>query len=581
MTQYHGTTATTRRRLANRWRAWLLSLDGSPARITELPGPRSIGSLVIGQHMLDGQFRFAGRHVTARGASVWDIRAPDDAFFVDMHSCVWLDHMAALATKQAADVARSWVLQWVRLFGRGHGLAWSAELVGQRQIRFLHHYDDLARDMAEAEIVRIASLLRRQGKFLARRWKLTPEGTPRLDAIAAAILSARCVEGVSVDLHALSRGVQREVTRLLDAHGGLASRNPEELLRLLSLMIWIRDDLEVLGQTIPQTLSDNIALVAPMLRGIRHSDGGLARMQGGGAGVNSGLDQALAASGTRDIRRDGGMGYARMASGRTSVLIDAAVPARGDESYEAHASSLAFEVTSGRRPLIVSCGAGGPFGPDWQKAGRATPSHSVMGLDGYSSSRLGRTRDILGQPREQMDQRPSEIEHHLERHLDYLRFEASHDGYLRSHGLLQGRALELTIDGSAVAGEEVLLSEGRRARAKFDKLVDGAKQGVPFTIRFHLHPDVLAEYDLELNAYRMTLQNGEVWIFRHDGACEMALESSVYLASEALKPTATKQVVLTSRALAYATRIRWSLSKTPESLKGIRDVAQQQAELTD
>ena len=139
----------------------------------------------------------------------------------------------------------------------------------------------------------------------------------------------------------------------------------------------------------------------------------------------------------------------------------------------------------------------------------------------------------------------------------------------------------MTIDGSALAGEEVLLSEDRRARARFDKLVDSARKGVPFTVRFHLHPDVMAEYDLELNAYRLTLKNGEIWLFRHDGNCEMALESSVYLDQEAIKPTATKQVVLTGRAMDYATRIRWSLAKTPESLRGIRDLAELDAELTN
>ena len=180
-----------------------------------------------------------------------------------------------------------------------------------------------------------------------------------------------------------------------------------------------------------------------------------------------------------------------------------------------------------------------------------------------------------------MESRPSRVELHQERHLEYLRLEASHDGYLRTHGLMQGRALELTIDGSAVAGEEVLLSEDRRSRARFDRIVDSTRKGVPYTVRFHLHPDVVAEYDLEMNAYRLTLKNGEVWLFRHDGNCQMSLESSVYLNQEAIKPTATKQVVLTGRAMDYATRIRWSLAKTPESLKGIRDLVELDAELTD
>lgn len=581
MTQFPGTTASLKRRLANRWRAWLLSLDKTPAVIGNLPGPRSIGSMKIGVDMVQGNVKFAGRLVMAPGASVWEIKAPDDAFRVDMHGFLWLDHLAAVASKASVSKMQQWVGQWINTYGKGHGLAWSAELVGQRQFRFLHHYDDLTRDLSARDKVRFDQTILRQAKYLTRRWWKTPEGMPRLEAVAAVFLSVRVIEGFALPQNGLRRAIIRECERISDSGGGIISRNPEQLLSLLTLLIWMRDDFTAMGHSVPEIVGKKIGEITPILRSLRHYDGSLARFQGGGSGIMSGLDQALADSGVRDIDHQGSMGYTRLTSGRSSLIVDTEKPAKGEASYDAHASTLAMELTSGRRPVIVSCGSGAPFGPDWRKAGRATPSHSVLGLDGSSSSRLGRGRDILGQKREQMEARPTAIELHHERHLEYLRIEASHDGYLRSHGLMQGRALELTIDGSALAGEEVLLSEDRRAKARFDKLVDNSRKGVPFSVRFHLHHDVAAEYDLELNAYRLTLKNGEVWLFRHDGTCQMSLESSVYLDQEAIKPTATKQVVLTGHAMDYATRIRWSLAKTPESLRGIRDLAELDAELTD
>jgi len=562
-------------------RAWVLSLSRQVFELHDMPGPRSIGSVAMGLGMLQGDFKFGGRVVVAPGASIWDIRAPDDAFRVDMHSFVWLDNLAAVASAKSASVARLWVNQWIAKRGRGSGLAWSSDIVGMRQIRFVHHYDDLTRDMSAVDHKRFDAVLTRQARFLAKRWKKSPAGVPRIEALAALFLSARVMSDLNPPLAEMINSLRRQVARSVTADGEVESRNPQELLYLLTLLIWIRDDLTVMDRDTPAFLNETIAKIVPVLRSVRHFDGGLARMQGGGAGFDRGLDRALAASNVRGLKSDGAMGFARVTSGRTSVIVDAAKPAKADASFEAHASTLAIEVTSGRRPLIVSCGSGAPFGEDWRKAGRATPSHSVMGLDGSSSSRLGRTRDILGQKHEQMETRPSNIELHRERHLEYIRLEASHDGYLRSHGVLQGRALELTIDGSAVAGEDVLLSEDRRARAKFDKLIESARKGLAFTLRFHLHPDVEAAFDLELNAYRLTLKSGEVWVFRHDGSCKMALESSVYLSREAIRPTATKQIVLTGVAMSYATRIRWSLAKTPESLKGIRDLAEIEAVLSD
>ena len=98
-------------------------------------------------------------------------------------------------------------------------------------------------------------------------------------------------------------------------------------------------------------------------------------------------------------------------------------------------------------------------------------------------------------------------------------------------------------------------------------------QGVPFHIRFHLHPDVHAELDMGGTAVSMALRSGEVWVFRHDGAADLTLSPSVYLERGRLSPRATKQIVLTGVAMDYATRTGWTLAKAQDTPAHIRDVA--------
>ena len=74
------------------------------------------------------------------------------------------------------------------------------------------------------------------------------------------------------------------------------------------------------------------------------------------------------------------------------------------------------------------------------------------------------------------------------------------------------------------------------------------------------------------------MRSGEIWIFRHDGRAEMRLDASVYLEKNRLKPRATKQIVLSGRAMEYATRIRWSLSKAQETPVSIRDLGRDDAD---
>ena len=52
---------------------------------------------------------------------------------------------------------------------------------------------------------------------------------------------------------------------------------------------------------------------------------------------------------------------------------------------------------------------------------------------------------------------------------------------------------------------------------------DHKLEGVPYQIRFHLHPEIEAHLDMGGTAVSLALKSGEVWVFRHDGRQEMTL----------------------------------------------------------
>ena len=274
------------------------------------------------------------------------------------------------------------------------------------------------------------------------------------------------------------------------------------------------------------------------------------------------------------------MGFARLSTGRTSVIVDAAVPPLGSAARSGHASTLAFELTSGRRPLVVNCGSGASFGAEWRRAGRATPSHSTVILDGYSSARLGDA--VRASSLETLIDAPKHVPIEVSQAPDGLRFQGGHDGFRDIHGLTHARTLELTFDGRGLAGEDMLLAMEDAQKRQFDRSMDDLRLGgVPFDVRFHLHPEVDATLDLGGAAVSMELKSGEIWVFRHDGKFNLALEPSVYLETGRLKPRASQQVVLSGRAVEYDTRIRWSLSKTQETAIGVRDLNRDEPDLAD
>jgi uncharacterized heparinase superfamily protein len=387
------------------------------------------------------------------------------------------------------------------------------------------------------------------------------------------------LQGMEAQADPAIKALGQECARQIDDAGGIPTRNPEELLEVCTLLIWARDVLEDTARSPELSHIQAITRIVPTLRVLRHADGGLARFHGGGRGVEGRLDTALAAANTKAQAPKGlAMGYARLSAGRTTMVIDASAPPGGQASFNAHASTLAFELTSGRRPLIVNCGSGSTFGEDWRRAGRATPSHSTLCLDGFSSSRLGSTSRVGTIERELLDDIPKDVPIEMSRAMDGVRFEGGHDGYLKTHGLTHARILELTFDGRGVVGEDLLIALEGPGKARFDqKLEDSRLAGIPFDIRFHLHPEVDTAIDMNGTAVSMALRSGEIWVFRFEGRCDLALEPSVYLEKGRLRPRATKQIVLSARAMEYATRVRWSLAKAQETAVAVRDFVQDDA----
>ncbi|SFM02952.1 heparinase II/III family protein [Shimia aestuarii] len=547
---------------------------------TSMPEPRTIGLYARGKQLLAGNFLFAGHLVTAPETSIWDIGVPDEVFAQELHGFAWMDDLAAVGDAAARERAQLWLWRWIDRYGQARGPGWTPDLTGRRVIRWISHALFLLRARDAEQSDAFYRSLGQQTIFLSRRWHKTLPGLPRFEALTGLIYAGLALEGMERHVTPACKALERECRRQVDEQGGIPTRNPEELLEVFTLLTWAATALGEAGKPVSGGHMQAIERIAPTLRTLRHADGGLARFHGGGRGMEGRLDSALAESTVKTRQADGlAMGYARLSAGRTSVIVDASPPPLGDSSVNAHASTLAFELTSGRRPLIVNCGSGGSFGEDWRRAGRATPSHSTLSLDGLSSARLG--DGARGWRDEQLVDAPREVPIQMSQAPDGLRFEGGHDGYVRTHGLTHARTLELTFDGRGMAGEDLLIALDDPAKRRFDKAMDAhALQGIPFDLRFHLHPEADAELDMGGAAVSVALKSGELWVFRHDTKLNLTLEPSVFLEKGRLKPRATKQVVLSGVAMEYATRIRWSVSKAHDSSMAIRDLNRDEMDLT-
>lgn len=538
------------------------------------PEPRTIGHFARGRQLINGNFLLAGTFSQAPNASLWDIHPDNPLVATEAHGCDWLDDLAAVGDGRARERAQSWVMDWISRYGDGRGAGWTPAITGRRLVRWINHGSFLLRGQRQEPAKLFFTSLGQQTHFLNKRWRTTEPGLGRFEAISGMILAGLALDGFDHLVMPAVAALAEDCARDIDAEGGVPSRNPEHLLEVFTLIGWSFQSLVDAGQTPPRQLHDALARMAPTLRALRHADGGLARFHGGGRGIEGRLDHALADSKVRASHTDPDalhMGFARISAGRTSMIVDAAAPPKGAASVNAHASTLAFELTSGRRPLVVNCGSGRSFGQEWRRAGRATPSHSTLCLAGVSSSRLAPAeRGIYAS--ERLLTVPQRVLYERSVLDDGKRLEASHDGYRLQHGLTHARVIDIAEDGRSIVGEDFLAAVSDADKSKFDQQTKKHDDGIKFTIRFHLHPDVDATVDLGGGAVSMVLKSGEVWVFRHDGEANLSLEPSVYLETGRIKPRGAQQVVLSGAALDYASRVRWSFAKAQDTPEAVRDL---------
>lgn len=558
----------------DRLAARLLARGQPVTALVAHPQPRGTGQFARGKQMLAGNFLMAGELLKHDGTVPF--QAVSGVAIDALNGFDWLDDLAAVGDQNARRLAQSGLADWLARYGRGQGPGWTAGVAGRRLMNWLTHAIMLMQGQDKVFQDRFLRALSHHAAFLARRAGRAAPGLPRITAHAGLLFAALSLEGWERRIDPTARALVADCDRQISADGGIATRSPEDLLQIFVLLSWAAQALDEQGRAADGRMLGVLARVAGALRVLRHADGGLARFHGGGRGNEADLMAALAVHDALSAQPPKGtagqaMGFARLSAGRSTVIIDAAAPPVAAAASRAHASTLAFELTSNRRPVIVSCGDGTSLGVDWQRASRASASHSTLSIDGYSSARFtGTDRNRL-----KLTDGPRTVGCEF-RHTSYSRAVAlSHDGYLDTHGLEHTRFLDLSADGRVLSGEDMLLSGGRAARKRFDDVLARTRgAGIAYSLRFHLHPEVDASVDMNGTAVSIVLRSGEIWVFRADGHA-LTLAPSVYLEKARLNPRASYQIVLSLRAQDYTSQVNWVLAKAQDTPIALRDTAQE------
>lgn len=527
-----------------------------PEALAFRPEPLWIGDAAAARRLMDGRFRFAGQEVRAKDLGPWRLTPPSAAFAAALHGFAWLDDLAAAGTREARRVAQSWLFGWIAQFGEGAGPGWAPETAGIRATAWMERADFVLRDASADLERRFLRALAIHERRLRKGMDSAPEGLARLRAAAGHLNCTLALHAEDGARRAAARRLAAAASLAVNEDGGLNSRAPERLCEALIALAAAARHLRDAGLEPEPDHAAAIARAQSALRALRMRDGGLPRFHGGGTGAAGRLDHALSLAHPRKAPppRDRAMGFVRLAAGRATVVVDAARP---PATPLAHASTLGFELAWGALRPIVNCGPAGEASGDWAAACRATAAQSSLSLEGVSSARIGSS--ARGPGPHPFGEGPREVEAETAQDAEGSWFLGAHDGYLGSHGLVHRRRLFLSHDGRDFRGEDVLESPDAAARKRFERAARAHPEtgaGLAFSAHFHLHPEVQATSRAD-GSVTLAL-DGTRWAFTVNGG-EARLRDSVYFEPEQTDPRATKQVVVSTRAVEYGGRVSWGL----------------------
>ncbi|MCI4662752.1 MAG: heparinase II/III family protein [Neomegalonema sp.] len=537
--------------------------------------PIENGKAELGLRVLGGSYRCGAAELRGLPNVIWKKPPPSLEWAEWMHRFDWLADLAALgdvrADRHAADLAQ----QWLKQFQEFHPLAWRPDIAARRLWNWLSFAAQIAPTQSGSpEEERLLSSIWTHAEWIEARQDRLPVGVAQVQGAVTMVLAAAMVEG----REGIGARAGEALTRAIDGgilpDGGAPSRSPIDTVAIFSLLLNLRRHLLVLEQQPVTALLPTIERVSAAVRFFQMSSGRLPVFHGGDEGAAAQADLLLTRSQTPATLLGAlpQSGYLKMQGGRVSVIMDVASAPEGADATRGHASCLGFEMESGRRRMVVNCGSGRLLGGDWTHVGRLSAAHSTLILDDRSCAQsLPDRNDPAGEP---AFRGPREVESERSEELNGVWALASHNGYVNHAGIKSTRRLFLSADGGDFRGEDVfeVAPGGERAFRKRLNALPGNQRatGIPFALRFHLHPDVAPELVTDADAVTLRLPHGEIWVMRQSGG-RLALEPSVYL-GEGRGPRQTQQVVinggLAETGLAEkSVKIRWALRRVGEISK--------------
>ena len=439
----------------------------------------------------------------------------------DYHTFEWVRDVREAGGGTGRGLVRTHLTHWMAQNRSWSAVSWRPDIIGKRLSALLFCYGWFGDSADESFQTAFAASLALQARCLALDWQRMPTGTAQLSALRGLIIAQAILYKSARDVEALCNLIVPKIKFQLYQDGGHKSRQPEQHLEVMRIILECRMALAHVGQIDFPVFDEIIPQMAAIAKIWRHGNGQFAQFNLAGSSSVDDINQVLSrVSGrTRSIQHAPETGFSRLSSGRNTLICDTGSSHNAETNI--CASTSAFEFSVGSHMLIVNSGQ---TSSDMRLNAvlRQTAAHSALTLDGLdneaaSKNRFARVIDC--------DVGPA---------TGGSLISLTHGGYERSHGLLHSRQLFLAMGGGNLRGQDKLTYTNAPGEIPSEAI-----------IRFHLHPGVSAAMIRGGHILLKIRGQNAGWVFKSKGG-RVSLDTSLYINEG--RRMSCQQIVLRSTA---------------------------------
>ena len=498
---------------------------------------------------------------------------PAALYSKDWHKFGWLRDMREYGGSQSRTLARRFVLEWTDQNQRWSSAIWHPQLLADRIRTCVLTWGWFAASATPPQQQLIANSLASQALILSKDWRSIKGGNARIEALSALIL-AKTFLVVDADPAPFGYMLIEEIATLILPDGCHASRQPDLHIDLLRYLIESRIGLSSMVARLDTpnahlnemlaSIDDSINRMGAVARMWRHGNGRLMGILGSHEVDLTRLNDVLDRAGPkgRITNHASDSGFLRMASGRSLLLMNTGISARGAGLAniiagvgKPDAGALAIEFSNGAHSIIINAGQKKALfdtAPDLAAALASTAASSTLSVDRINSSDLDANMpdaDIkVGRiaVTDSAETGPAP---------GGLLAEAKHNGYEKTHGLIHQRRVFLATGGNDLRGEDVVLYSGAPGHIPSEAI-----------IRFHLHPKINASMSIGGDVILRLPGNASAWHFKAnfmENSGDIAVEDSVIMGELGLEKCTqiTLTMPLGNIRADYSSTVKWGLRR--------------------